>query len=85
MPDLFRMLAADGPCAELGEGRRLYAPLIGSWDVEASWHMPDGSTREAKGEWHFAWVLGGRGIQDVLPRSRRRAFSGKARARLTRA
>ena len=66
MPDLFRLLAATGPHAGMDENRRLYAPFIGSWEVDATWYERDGSTREAKGEWTFGWVLGGRGVQDVL-------------------
>lgn len=34
--------------------------------MEATWFNPDGGQHHGKGEWHFAWVLGGRGIQDVL-------------------
>jgi hypothetical protein len=66
MPGLLRMLAAAGPYAGLDKNRQLYAPLIGSWKVDATWYEPDGSSRKAEGEWHFDWILGGRGVQDVL-------------------
>jgi hypothetical protein len=68
MPDLSTMLAADGPNVAMDERRQLYAPLIGAWDVDATWYRPDGSRRRAKVEWRFDWVLGGRGVQDVLGR-----------------
>jgi hypothetical protein len=63
------MLAAPGPFDGTDESRQPYEPLIGSWEIDAAWHGPDGSRREAKGEWHFAWVLGGRGVQDLLFKS----------------
>jgi hypothetical protein len=64
--DVSDILFASGPFVDYGEKGMLYAPLIGSWDIEATWHDRDGKQKEAKGEWHFSWILGGRGIQDVL-------------------
>jgi hypothetical protein len=43
-----------------------YEPLIGSWDIAAKWFGDDGAVREAEGEGHFTWILGGWGVQDVL-------------------
>lgn len=37
---------------------RLFGRFVGSWDVESSLVGP--------GEWHFAWILGGTAIQDVI-------------------
>jgi hypothetical protein len=65
MSDLFAALATGGPIGE-GAANLLYAPLIGSWDVESSWHDPDGTSRSAQGTWQFAWILGGLGVQDLL-------------------
>jgi hypothetical protein len=66
MADIFSKLAAAGPSPEIEEGRQLFAPLIGSWELESTWYEHDGSKRHGNGEWHFDWILGGRGVQDVI-------------------
>ncbi|HXY37506.1 MAG TPA: hypothetical protein VEI07_25005 [Planctomycetaceae bacterium] len=69
-------LRAAGPSAELTNDDRLYDPLIGSWNVRAVDYLDDGSRRVNTGEWHFAYVLEGRAVQDVWispPRSDRHA------------
>jgi hypothetical protein len=43
----------------------LYGWLIGSWEMDATVHLDDGSTHKGRGEIHFGWVLEGRAIQDV--------------------
>lgn len=48
------------------EEAQLFAPLIGSWDLVVRWFDKQGVvSREENGEWHFAWVLEGRAVQDV--------------------
>jgi hypothetical protein len=64
--DIFDLLVASGPLAEYAEKLMLYGQLVGSWDIEATWYDQAGGRRKGKGEWHFAWILGGRGILDVL-------------------
>jgi hypothetical protein len=59
-------LAAEGPAAGLGAGNAdLYGWLIGSWDLDVTRFLDDGTIRRRPGEWHFGWVLEGRAIQDV--------------------
>lgn len=64
--DIFGLLSADGPYVENAGKLMTYGQFVGSWDVEATWYDREGGERHAKGEWHFAWVLGGLGIQDIL-------------------
>ena len=66
MPELFSLLPADGPADALDEGRQLYAFLIGDWEMDSTWYPEEGDLRRAKGEWRSAWILGGRGVQDLL-------------------
>lgn len=44
----------------------LYGQFVGSWDVAATWYKDGKTVRTANGEWHFGWILGGCGVQDVL-------------------
>ena len=59
-------LWARGPIASQAERMTLYDALLGDWNVDVVDYDVDGSRRTNKGEWHFAWVLEGRAIQDVL-------------------
>jgi hypothetical protein len=59
------VLTASGPSSEIPENSRLYAWLVGSWEADVFDYERDGSRHVSKGEWHFAWVLEGRAIQDV--------------------
>ena len=58
-------LRAAGPAPDRSDGMGLYSWLIGSWDLDVVEFLPDGTQRRRPGEWHFAWVLEGRAIQDV--------------------
>lgn len=62
----FDLLPADGPFPEYAGKVMLFGQFVGSWEIDALWHLPDGGKRTARGEWHFGWILGGRGVQDVL-------------------
>lgn len=61
-----RALLSAAASTEIPADDQIFAPFIGSWDLIVRWFDADGKvTREEQGEWHFAWVLEGRGIQDV--------------------
>ncbi|MGD0272662.1 MAG: hypothetical protein ABSB96_02905 [Gaiellaceae bacterium] len=60
------LLAADGPAKDHTEKLMLFGRFVGAWEVVATGFQPDGTRSERNGEWHFAWLLGGRGVQDVL-------------------
>lgn len=68
LPVAIARLAASEPEPELADKLMLYGRFVGSWDVDGVYFdEEDGTrTREQRAEWHFSWVLGGRGVQDVL-------------------
>jgi len=59
-------LLAQGPVPAQAVRMTLYTPLLGSWEVDVVDYEDGGPRRTSKGEWHFAWVLEGRAIQDVF-------------------
>jgi len=63
---MLRLLAADGPHPQHADMMMLFGRLVGSWDLDVFVYEADGTRREFTGEWHFGWVLEGRGIQDVI-------------------
>jgi hypothetical protein len=58
------VVLADGPNPELAAELQLFGQLVGSWDVDVVYHDPGGE-RRVSAEWHFAWALNGRAVQDV--------------------
>ena len=56
---------SDRPDQDLADELELFGQFVGSWDVSVTNSKPDGSAITIPAEWHFAWALGGRAIQDV--------------------
>jgi hypothetical protein len=63
---VFDLLAAAGPDTEYAEKLMVYGQFVGTWDIQSFWYKGDRVVRKSMGQWSFAWILGGRGIQDVL-------------------
>jgi hypothetical protein len=76
---LASVLASNGPHPELPFDQQIFRPFIGSWDLVVTWYEADGTVRRREnGEWHFAWALEGRAVQDVWivpPRAERQGRS----------
>ena len=66
MNTVFELIKADRANPVIQDAMLLYGKLIGSWRVESTWFDKGVPVRNATGEWHFTWILGGNGIQDVL-------------------
>jgi len=58
-------LHAQGAAGDRAGNMDLYGWLVGSWELDVTHVLQDGTTRRRNGEWHFGWVLEGRAIQDV--------------------
>jgi hypothetical protein len=72
-------LISAAPHADIPQEQRIFAPFIGEWDLIVKWYDESGRlSREERGEWHFSWVLEGRGVQDVwiVPPRHERADRG---------
>ena len=74
---LGEVLLSSGPHADLSPEQQVFAPFIGSWNLEVTWYDDDIVIRREKGEWHFFWVLEGRAVQDIwiVPPRRDRAIA----------
>jgi hypothetical protein len=44
---------------------RPFGRLVGTWDLDVTYYPEAGEPETLPGEWHFAWVLEGRAVQDV--------------------
>jgi len=67
---LLTALAAPGRSPDIPEAADAYGWLVGSWDLDVLHFWEDVSARGLKAELQVAWVLEGRGVQDVwiMPR-----------------
>ena len=66
MKEVFDLIRASIAHEKYKKKVMLYGQLIGNWKIRSIWYSSNGETKETKGEWHFAWILGGLGIKDVL-------------------
>lgn len=64
-PQELEGLVSKGPGPGLEDKLHLFGQFVGSWDLEVSQVKPDGTRAVVPGEWHFAWALDGRAVQDV--------------------
>lgn len=79
--DVFDRLVASGPFVECADKLMVYGQFVGSWGIHATWYWKDAGRREGKGERHFNWIIGGRGVQDVLFKSRAPSYEFSAMLR----
>lgn len=63
---MIEQLVADLPHPALGDQSEVFAPFIGSWELDCVFIAPDGKRTELSGDWHFGWIIGGRAVQDVI-------------------
>ena len=82
LPAFLDCLQAPGASADRAGNMHLYGWLVGSWDLEVTRFLADGTRRRRSGEWHFGWVLEGRAIQDVWVVPRRGAEPSVSAMRL---
>jgi hypothetical protein len=63
--DLVAALQAMGPHSSLGEEPKALGRVVGTWDVEYTDYLKDGTTSHRTGEFIVGWVLDGRAVQDL--------------------
>ena len=63
MQDFFKALTSENKNMKIPEEFNYFGKLIGSWKFN---YADNNTSRMVKGEWHFAWILEGMAIQDVI-------------------
>lgn len=60
-------LCAEGPYPPWRDELMLFGQFVGTWDMEVEYYDRTGArTYQGHWEWAFAWILGGRAIQDII-------------------
>ena len=63
MRDFMDALTSEGKNTALPEEFNYFGKLIGSWRIH---YIESDNSLAIEGEWHFAWVLEGMAVQDVI-------------------
>lgn len=63
MEHFYKALISEVKNEALPEEYNYFGKLIGSWKID---YIDNSTSRVIKGEWHFAWILEGMAIQDVI-------------------
>ena len=63
--DIATALEATGPNSSLGDEAKVLGRLVGTWDVEYTDFMKDGTTLHRTGEFMVGWIMDGRAVQDL--------------------
>jgi hypothetical protein len=64
-PDITTALEATGPNLSLGDQAKVLSRIVGTWDVEYTDFMKDGTTLHRTGEFMVGWIMDGRALQDL--------------------
>jgi len=64
--DMEAMMQTMRESSKPGPHHKLLKPMVGKWNCEMSFVMPDGSSVEAKGKSVNDWVLGGRYLKQTF-------------------
>lgn len=63
MQDFFQALISDKKSEAIPQEYNYFEKLIGQWQID---YFDSQISHVIKGEWHFAWVLEGMAIQDII-------------------
>jgi hypothetical protein len=63
--NMARALEATGPNSSLGDQAKVLSRLVGTWHVEYTDYMKDGTTLHRTGEFMVGWIMDGRALQDL--------------------
>ncbi len=63
--DMIGAIQAVGPHPSLGDEPKALGRVVGTWDVEYTDYLKDGTVSHRTGEFIVGWVLDGRGVQDL--------------------
>jgi hypothetical protein len=74
MSEFVDALIAEGPVAEHSGELALFGRFVGEWQIDnRSLIESTGEWVESRFRWMFAWILDGRGVQDVIVGANERA------------